>query len=254
MNLDFHVHGLLTKKSKFDENLFLQDIEIAKEQGLDGYILCEHFNALYIDEIHKYLEEKYKYIGDKYLVENFSIFLGMEIDIKNGGHIILAGNREDIYKIKEELNKYKIKPNFIDFVKLLDLGDKYNCLMVGSHPYRESHKLYLQDEELISRLHGLDLNATDIGSRGIIPVQEEVRNLSNKLKVPYVTGSDTHFPIQLGSVKTKFKKEFFTVGEIKDEISKGNYEIEISKSLELKVFSAKASKKLLKEYLLQKIG
>ena len=30
MNLDFHVHGLLTKKSKFDEALFLQGIEVAK--------------------------------------------------------------------------------------------------------------------------------------------------------------------------------------------------------------------------------
>lgn len=254
MNLDFHVHGLLTKKSRFDEDLFLQGIENAKEQGLDGYILCEHFNATYIDEIHDYLKKNYEYIGDKYIIENFSVFIGMEIDIKNGGHVILSGNRDKISELKIELEPYKVKPDFIEFEKLLDLGDQYGCLMVGSHPYRSSHKLYLQQEELISRLDGLDLNATDIHSRGLIIVQEEVRSLSNKLNVPYVTGSDSHFPIQLGSVKTKFKKNFFTVKEIKDEIESGNYEIEISKSLDLRVFAAKTTKKYLKENTLQKIG
>lgn len=252
MNLDFHVHGLLTKKSKFDETLFLQGMEVAKEQGLNGYILCEHFNAKYIDEIHSYLEQNYEYTGDKYIINDFSVFIGLEVDIKNGGHIIVAGNREDIYKIKEELKDYMVKPNFIDFEKLLDLGEEYNCLMVGSHPYRESHKLFLQPKELLCRLHGLDLNSTDIGDRGFREVEMQVKTLSQEINVPYVTGSDSHFPIQLGSVMTKFKEYFNTVEEIKKAISEENYEIYVSKALDLKVFSAKTTKRVLKEELIKK--
>lgn len=247
MNLDFHVHGLLTKKSNFDEELFLQGIEVAKEQGLDGYILCEHFNARYIDDIHNYLRENYVYVGDKYIVNNFSVFIGMEVDIKNGGHIIVAGNRDKIELLKEELQDYKIKPNFIKFEKLLDLGEKYECLMIGSHPYRESHKLYLQPKALLARLHGLDLNSTDLGKRGIEVVEEEVSSLSKEIGVPYVTGSDSHFPIQLGSVMTKFKTDFQTVADIRASISSKDYEMKISKALDIKVLSAKITKKYLKE-------
>lgn len=252
MNLDFHVHGLLTKKSKFDEVLFLQGIEIAKEQGLDGYILCEHFNARHIDEIHDYLNQNYEYTGDKYIINDFSVFIGLEVDIKNGGHIIVAGNRENICKIREELKNYMVKPNFIDFEKLLDLGEEYNCLMIGSHPYRESHKLFLQPKELLCRLHGLDLNSTDIGDRGLREVEMQVKTLSQEINVPYVTGSDSHFPIQLGSVMTKFEEDFDTVEDIKRAINERAYKIHVSKALNIKVFSAKTTKKVIKEEIIKK--
>ena len=170
MNIDFHVHGLLSKKSKFDKELFLQAIENAKENGLDAFILCEHFNAKDIYSIQNYLKENHKYEYDRYIVNNFSVFLGMEIDVKNGGHVILCGNRDNIERIRRELDEYTIKPNFIEFENLLDMGEKYECLMVGSHPYRETHKLYLQPKNLLARLHALDLNSTDIYGRDSFPL------------------------------------------------------------------------------------
>lgn len=249
MNLDFHVHGLLTKKSDFNEDLLLKGIENAKEQGLDGFILCEHFNAKDIFSIYEYLENNYEYIGDKYIINGFSVFLGMEVDIKNGGHVIISGNRDNIIKVRKVLDEYTKKTSFIPFEDLLDLGEKYNCLMIGGHPYRESHQLHLQPKHLISKLHGLDLNATDIFENGLKETREEVERLSQKVQVPIVTGSDSHFPMQLGSVKTIFNRDFSTVEEIINEIKNRNYSIEISDTLELKVYSSKITKKYLKEKL-----
>ena len=137
--------------------------------------------------------------------------------------------------------------NFIEFEKLLELGEKYNCLMVGSHPYRASHKLHLQPKELLKRLHALDLNATDIFKKGLECAKEEVENLSKEINIPFVTGSDSHYPIQLGSVKTRFNKEFTTVKEIINSIYSRDYSIEVSKAVELKVYSAKKTKKYIKE-------
>ena len=48
---------------------------------------------------------------------------------------------------------------------------------------------------------------------------------------------------------TKFIEEFNTIDEIKKAIKSRNYEIIISKALEIKVFSAKTTKKYLKEQL-----
>lgn len=251
MNLDFHVHGLLSKKSEFNKDLLLQGIENAKDQGLDGFILCEHFNAKEILSIYRYLEENHEYIADKYIINGFAVFLGMEVDIKNGGHVIVSGNREDILEIKGELYKYSEKPKFISFEELLELGEKHSCLMIGSHPYREEHKLYLQPKSLLSRLHGLDLNATDIHKRGLDIVEREVKSLSKEIGVPYVTGSDSHYPIQLGSVMTNLYGELNTVQDIIDRIKNEEYTISISKALDLKVFSAKTIKKDIKSKLEQ---
>ncbi len=253
MNLDFHTHGLLTKKSNFNEDLLLQGIENAKEQGLDGFILCEHFNANDIYGIYNYLKENYEYIGDKYIVNGFSIFLGMEVDIKNGGHVIVSGNRKKLLEIRSLLDKYTEKPNFIEFEKLLNMGEEYGCLMIGSHPYRVDHKLHLQPKELLSRLHALDLNATDIFKKGLESTKTEVEALSIELNIPYIAGSDSHYPTQLGSVRTIFEDDFETIDEIKSAINKRNYKIEVSKALDIKVFSAKITKKYIKDTLLQSI-
>ncbi len=124
MNIDFHVHGLLSKKSKFDEELFLQAIENAKENGLNAFVLCEHFNAKDIYSIQSYLRENYEYEYDRYMVNDFSVFIGMEIDIKNGGHVILCGNRDNIEEIRKKLEDYITKPNFNWFWRIIRYGWK----------------------------------------------------------------------------------------------------------------------------------
>lgn len=247
MNLDFHVHGLLSRKSNFNEEFFLLGIENAKEQGLDGFILCDHFNAENIDEMYKYLQDNYEYTGDRYLVNGFYVFLGTEVNIKNGGHVIVAGNREDIYAIQKVLGEYKTRPNYIPLKELLNLADSHNCLKIGCHPYRGSHKLCLQDKEDLKRLDALDLNAKDMFKRGKYQVEIEVSNLAEELEIPFVTGSDSHFPMQLGSVKSIFLKEFFTVMELKEEIKLRNHGIYVSPALDLKVFSAKTAKRYIRK-------
>lgn len=249
MKLDFHVHGILTKKSKFDEEMFIQGIEYAKEQGLNGIIMCEHFNAMNIFDIYNYLEENYPYEGDRYNVNGFYIFLGMEVDIKEGGHIIVSGNRKNILEIRNYLEDYTKKPDFIPFEDLLDIGEKHGCLMVGSHPYRDEHNISKHPHGLLSRLDALDLNATDLFKKGISITVNEVDLLSKELGIPYVTGSDSHFPIQLGSVGTRFGKDILNIKDLKYEIKSKKYDVEISNSLQLKVFAAKKAKESIKRGL-----
>jgi len=60
MNIDFHVHGLLSKRKDFNERFFNEEIEYAKQNKLNGIIMCEHFNAINFKEIYKYLKENYE--------------------------------------------------------------------------------------------------------------------------------------------------------------------------------------------------
>ena len=80
MNMDFHVHGILSKKLKFDSELFLQGISFAKNNMLDGMVLCEHFNAVDIESSFSFFENNFKYENDRYDVNGFIIhFANIEI-------------------------------------------------------------------------------------------------------------------------------------------------------------------------------
>ena len=56
MNIDFHVHGLLSKRKDFNEKFFLNEIKYAKRNSIEGIILCELFNAIFFNIIYNYLE------------------------------------------------------------------------------------------------------------------------------------------------------------------------------------------------------
>ena len=247
MNMDFHVHGILSKKLKFDSDLFLQGVSFAKNNMLDGLVLCEHFNAADIESSFSFFEDNFKYEKDRYDVNGFFVYLGMEVDIRYGGHVIVCGTRESIYKIKDNLKNCQKKADFIHFEELLNMAEEGGCLTVGSHPYRENHKLYLQSEKNLRRLDALDLNSKDIYKRGLDPVEKEVAELSSKLNIPYVTGSDSHYPIMLGCVRTCFEGDFESIIALKTAIKNQEYKRVISDDLKFKIYTAKVAKNYMKK-------
>ena len=247
MNMDFHVHGLLSKIKDFNKEFFINEIYFAKSNGLNGIILCEHFNAKDFLVIYDFLEKNFIYEGDRYIVEGISVFPGMEVSIKNKGHVILAGERESIIDIYDLLKAFREKDHLIELEDLLDQADIFNLLKIGAHPCRRGHKLCNQSHGLLKRLDALDLNGKDIFKKGQSIARDELINLSQELGINIITGSDSHTPIQLGGIYTNLNKECSTIKELKDCIIKGDYTVEINSALNFKIFSSK----ILKRYLLK---
>ena len=247
MNMDFHVHGLLSKRKDFNKEFFMNEIHFAKSNGLNGIILCEHFNAKDFLVIYDFLENNFIYEGDRYIVEGISVFPAMEVSIKNKGHVILAGDRHSIIDIYELLKGFREKDNLIELEDLLDQADIFNLLKIGAHPCRRGHKLCNQPHDLLKRLDALDLNGKDIFKKGESIARDEVINLSQELGINIITGSDSHTPIQLGGIYTRLNKDCSSIKELKECIIKGDYTIEINSGLDFKIFSSK----ILKRYLLK---
>ncbi|HAK41646.1 MAG TPA: histidinol-phosphatase [Clostridium sp.] len=245
MNIDFHVHGLLSKRKDFNERFFIEEIEYARVSNLHGIVMCEHFNAINFKEIYKYLQENYKYEGDRYLVKGVSIFPAMEVSIKDKGHVVLVGNREAILEIHEKLKPHMDRENLIEFKSLLDLADEYGCLKIGAHPFRSGHKLCNHPEELLKRLDALDLNAKDIFKKGE-EAKRELLELSSRIGINVITGSDSHTPLQLGGIYTELNSSCHTVEELRGAIVSASYSIKVQPSLDFRVYSSK----ILKRYLI----
>lgn len=245
MNIDFHVHGILSKRKEFNITFFMNEILFAKECGINGIFLCEHYNAVEFNKIHEYLRDNYTYDGDRYIVNNVSIFPAIEVNVKNKGHVVLASDRDSILDIRAYLEKYITSNDKIELEDLLDLADLYNCFKIGAHPCRRGHKLCNHPIELLSRLDALDLNGKDIYKKGEATARDELIELSSKLGKNIITGSDSHTPLQIGALYTKLNRQCITINEIKKCIEENDYSVEIKENLDFKIYSSKILKRSL---------
>ncbi|MBP1976962.1 PHP-associated domain-containing protein [Cohnella thailandensis] len=246
MNIDLHTHGKLSKKTDFSLGYFLSMVREASENGLDAIALTEHFNTRRFSDLLDRLDQTFEYIGDYYSVEGLKVFTGMEVDVMETGHILLIGNRAIIRELNDELEPYKEKGSFIPFGRLLDRTDALPLLRIGAHPLRRSTPLAHHPAELLKRLDGFDLNAKDLYEEGS-GMAEKVNAFAREIGLPVFAGSDSHQPLQFGSVWNRLAESCETAEELRSRLLPGTHEVEISPCLPVKVKGAQMMKELLKQ-------
>ena len=246
MRIDLHSHIKLTKKTVFTIEYFRESIQEAKMNGLDAIAMTEHFNTYRFYDIYEELDRHYTYTEDYYDVEGFKVFPGMEVDVKFGGHILVIGTRTSILDLRSRLQPHTDVDHFVEFEQLLDWCDELSLLRIGAHPFRESNSLTQHDASTLKRLHGFDLNAKDLYTYGP-GMRDTVMELAIAIGIPMVAGSDTHHPLQFGSVMNQLDSDYDRVADISACLQQGRYQIEVSACLETKVKSANIVKKLLKQ-------
>ncbi len=228
---------------------FQEMMKEAKAAGLDAIALTEHFNTRKFMEVYDYLDTHYPYERDFYDVDGLKVFPGMEVDVKEVGHILIISNRKTIVDLFNELVPHLEEENFIPFKELLDRAQSSETLIIGGHPFRPSTPLTQHDPNALKQLDALDLNGKDLHSIGIEENQEKVYGFAETLGLPVVAGSDTHQFLQYGSVVNQFQKNCSTIPELKQAIRSNEYTIHISSDLHLRVRSAALTKKLIKKLL-----
>lgn len=246
MRIDLHTHGKLSKNSDFSVEYFTEMVHEAKTNGLDALALTEHFNTRHFYDVYENLDRLYPYNGEYYDADGLRIFPGMEVDIAETGHILLIGQKEHILAVRGALENYTAKGSFIPFADLLDLAEARPLLTIGAHPFRESTPLHSLDRALLARLDAFDLNAKDMYKVGIQATRDRVGQFAESLGKPVTAGSDTHQCLQYGSVFNVLNRPAGSNAELKELILAGDYTIEISNDLPLRVKASIMLKKLMK--------
>lgn len=250
MIIDFHSHVKISKKSSFSPAYFKEMMEEAKGNGLTAIAMTEHFNTTRFFDVYDFLDENYRYRDHYYEVNGLRLFPGMEVDVKEGGHILLIADRKVIKEIRAQLEFHIEEQSFLTYDQFMRLVSSYNLLKIGAHPFRESTPLARNvSKESLLQLDAFDLNGKDLYAKGIEGCQQELQQLADELNMPVIGGSDTHQFLQYGSIVNKLDKECSTIDEMRAEIREGNFEIIIHPSLELKVKGASLVKKFMKKYL-----
>lgn len=245
MYIDFHTHANLSKKITVSVEDFRKKMQEAKRSGLDALAITEHFNSTNIIELYKMLEKEYPYEQDYYLIEGIKVFCGLEVDVKENGHFLIIGSREEILTIARLLITFQDKENFIPVKDLISLIEDFNVLKIGAHPLRESTPWEHHDIAVLEQFDAFDLNGKDLHTYGG-EIETRVRAFAALHDVPVVGGSDTHHHLQYGAIMNRFP-ECGTVTELREIIRENTFETEISPELDEKVKAAKQVKKKIKE-------
>jgi len=249
MKIDFHIHGKLTKKVDFLGDYLLSMIEAAQKDGLTAITLTEHFNTKRFEDIYDWLDQHYTYTNDCYDISGFRVFAGMEVDVKDGGHILVTAGREAIRSMRRHLEAHVAKDCFIELANLFELIAKYDSLVIGAHPLRKSNPLAQHPLDLLKKFDAFDLNSRDLHEYGLLEMEAKVRALAAEAAIPVVAGSDAHHPLQAGAVMNEFEADCTTIAALKREIRSQRYQIQISPCLDTKVAAAEIVKPLLVEQL-----
>lgn len=245
MVIDFHIHGKITSVFPFDEEKFLSTINEAKENGLDSLAITEHCGANNFLDGYNFLNSNYNRIDDYYDLNGFKIFYGMEVTTKQDLDILFIGQAEIVLELRKKINDKLNYNEHIDINDLFNLDISEELLIILAHPYREHSMFPELNNNIINRIDAVELNSKDLYKFGKKQMQEKVSKLAERLELPITSGSDSHHFMQVSTAKNIFNKDCDTVKEIKDEIKKGNYKIEFSADLNVRVRSAIIIKKLI---------
>lgn len=238
MVIDFHVHGKITSGFPFDETKFIDMIKEAQENGLDSIALVEHAGAVNFEEGYNFLNESYNQIEDYYDVNGIKVFYGTEVTTKQDLDILFIGKPKLILEFRNTVNKTRVKNEFIDINDLFNLDIPQEFLVILAHPYREHDVFPELSKKVIDRIDATEFNSKDLYKQGKKAAQEKVLKHAKKLNLPIVSGSDSHYFIQVSTARNIFNKNCENIKNIKEEIKMGRYSTEFSSDLNVRVRSA----------------
>lgn len=239
MYIDFHCHSKLTKKVAFDIKYFNQTVKVAKKNGLTALVLTEHFSTYQFDRIYETLDANYPYKAYYYDIDGFRVLTGMEVNIQEGGHIVVFGHKQDVLALRHQFPEKIGKKDFPTFSQLMQGVKSHGLISIGAHPCRKSASL-VQLGTKLEQLDFLEMNGKDIG------LKDKMLDLAIQLNMPIVAGSDTHHYIQVGTVRNHLYHECGSLEELKACLKDKQFDILISPKVHLKNKTAKIIKKVMK--------
>ncbi len=245
MKIDFHTHGKLTKKLPFSKEYTMLMFKEAKKAGLDAICLTEHFNTEGYIDLYRFLKNNYPLCGDAFIAEGLLVFPGLEVDIAEGGHILIIGAIDTILYQHNLLRSYGEEGSFLPLKNLLDMTKDCALITGAAHPLREDSNIPLIAAETLKRLTFIDFNGKDYiyqGDEG----KDALLFLSKQLGLPIIAGSDTHCFLQYGCVYNEFP-HCDTIQALMNCINERSFNTVVSEQAGHNVSSASMLKSALKK-------
>ena len=207
MLIDLHAHSALSWCCKIDGK---DNLIVAKENGMDGLVLTNHYDRCYLINDDK-LEYAQRYINEYKYVKSWAdklgvkAFFGIEVTMSkhNNVHVLVYGVKPEFLLEYPDLYDYELKD-------LYELVHNHGAILIQAHPFR-GYKNVLQD---LNYLDGIEANCHTIKEG---PQLELVSKIAKENKKILTCGGDFH------NDAPRAKCGVYLPDDIKDTIDIVNY-------------------------------
>jgi hypothetical protein len=242
MNIDLHFHAALSRHIGFEYEFFREKIHHAKEKGLDGLMMTDHFNIGGLDRFYTFLASEYDYTGQYFDVDGVCVFPGIEVDLLEGPHLLAGGSVEDVMVLRERLRSNFWEGSYCPAKEYFRKQEGLDFLNVFAHPFRAGREIHHIDNSLLNYFHAIGLNAKDIMTFGR-KIIKRIEGVAERTGMKVVGGSDAHHSLQVGTIYNEFLDEINSFHDMINAIRVGHYHIRVDDGLEENVKEAIATKK-----------
>lgn len=249
MNIDLHLHTILTKKIAFNPAFFEEMADAALRAELDAVAMTDHFDSMEAERIGPFLAANAVREGDSFLWKGLRLFPGIEVDIAEGPHVLVIANIDTIEALRKLTLAIHRDGSWIQAERLFRFTATHQSLVICAHPFRPGREILGVAEEHLHGFDAVEINGKDHFSRNG-EVEESVFGFARRRNIPVVVGSDSHHPLQVGAVYNRLPRSVTTIAELREMIRSGFHETVILPDLSRRVGAAIEAKKRLKAELL----
>jgi hypothetical protein len=213
--IDTHTHPKISKHFSFNPRALERMVGMARQIGLDGIAVTEHFHGVGFWTIYEHLQATHLNEYGLFWNERLALIPGAEINIREGAHVIVLGDVGELGRLDRAFPtplSHGYEPALREF---LDVTDDFDIVRVGAHMFRPGKELGKFTVADLRRLHALEVNGKDFGTEVMLLVQ------ARALGLPIVAGSDAHHWLQLGVRHTLVHTDELTLRAVLKAVREG---------------------------------
>jgi hypothetical protein len=221
IRVDLHVHAKVSKTIPFRIQDFERTVRRAREVGLQGFALTEHFHSIdYWDTMNE-LVRRYPYSHGRYTVDfGFHVLSSTELTVSDGADIIVIGDLDALASFDKQFHPRLSDGHFPRLSDIYEPAKQAGVILIGAHATREGKRLVDVGDGGMAGLDAIEVNGKDMGqSEGA--VQAEIEEIAARLGTPIVGSSDAHLWAQVGVQRTILPLPELTLEGLRGCISEG---------------------------------
>jgi len=190
--IDTHTHPKISKHFRFEPASVERMVWMARQVGLDGLALTEHFHGRDFWAIYEGVARRYPRERGVFWADGVALVPGAEINVREGAHVIVLGEVGELRRLDHAFPRALSDGYEPPLRELLNATDDLDVARIGAHMFRPTKELGKFAAADLRRLHALEVNGKDFGTEVMLLVQ------ARALGLPIVAGSDAHHWLQLG--------------------------------------------------------
>lgn len=245
-SLDLHVHALLSKTFAFELASVERLQRAARDRRLSAFALTEHIHAADFWRAHALLAQRFSYADGVYLGGAVPMFSGAEITCRGAGDLVVIGDLDAIRALDRRFRPRLSEGAHPTLAEFLAESRDLPLIRVGAHPFRPGKELHRCPRHDLRQLDAIETNGRDTGLLG--GNVGRVRHLADRLGLPVVGSSDTHFWPQLGVVHTVTSLDPITLLGLRTAIARGSTRVRIRADVAPLVRFCRSHKKYIKAH------